>query len=328
MKTSQRIFQVIKLLVAAGIVYWLVTSGKLNFRALQNLVSWRLGPPVLFLAFLGLLFGSERWRLLLKTQRINEGVWPTFKLSMIGTFFNFAMPGGVGGDVVKAYYFTKEHPGARVVAVTSVMMDRILGLYAMVIMAITVMFFDLNHIMRNSVLVSLFYAVMTLFFICSLALAIVFSKKIYTNNWLNSLLHSLPFSSKTMKLYESMHMYGNSGKAVLLAILTSLLSQVCAVLILSIAGYAAGIEVPLGTYFLVAPLGFMAMAIPISPAGIGVGQAAFYFLFNLYTGTESELGPTVITAYQVILLLFSLIGAFYYLRRKDRNAPIVTASDQ
>ncbi|MNU01394.1 hypothetical protein D3C72_2447830 [compost metagenome] len=62
----------------------------------------------------------------------------------------------------------------------------------------------------------------------------------------------------------------------------------------------------------------MATAIPISPAGVGVGQAAFYFLFNVYTGTETELGPTVITAYQVGMFVLSLWGAFFYLRRKEK----------
>jgi uncharacterized protein (TIRG00374 family) len=307
------------LVIAVGIIYWLATSGKLNFSALQNLISWQLGPLVLLIAFLNLFFASERWRYLLRTQQISAGSWPTFKLSMIGVFFNFAMPGGVGGDVVKAYYFSKDYPDTKVIAVTSVLMDRVLGLYAMIMMALFVMFYDLKHVVTIPALHSLFYVVMMLFFLCSFGLAIIFSKKIYEKGWLKALLFKLPLSSKTLKLYDSIYIYGNSGKAIFVAILISLAAQVCSVLFLSLAGVAAGIDVPLKTYFLVAPLGFMATAIPISPAGVGVGQAAFYFLFNLYTGTETELGPTVITAMQVVQLLLSLIGAFYYLKRKDRS---------
>ena len=219
---------------------------------------------------------------------------------------------------MKAYYFTKEHPGTKIVAVTSVLMDRILGLYSMVMMALVVMFYDLNHVVTIPALHSLFYVVLFLFISCSLGLMFVFSKQIYTRGWLHSFLKRMPLAAKTLKFYESIHSYGHNGKAILLVILLSFLAQICSVLFLSVAGVAAGIEVPLKTYFLVAPLGFMATAIPISPAGVGVGQAAFYFLFNIYTGTETELGPTVVTALQVMQLLFSLIGAFYYLKRKDR----------
>lgn len=319
MNSKHRFFQILKILFAAGILYWLATSGKLNFRALQNLLTWQLGLPCLLLIFVNLVLASERWRILLRTQGIHEGPWPIFKLSMIGSFFNFAMPGGVGGDVVKAYYFTKDHKGTKVLAVTSIFMDRVLGLYSMIAMALVVMFYDFNHVVTVPTLYSLFYLVSLLFVLCSFGLALVFSKKIYNKSWLKNILIKLPFSAKTLKLYESMHLYGSSGKSVLLVIVISFFAQLSSILFLSVAGIAAGIDVPLKTYFLVAPLGFMATAIPISPAGIGVGQAAFYFLFNLHTGTKSELGPTVITALQVTTLLLSLIGAFFYLKRKDRS---------
>jgi uncharacterized membrane protein YbhN (UPF0104 family) len=86
-----------------------------------------------------------------------------------------------------------------------------------------------------------------------------------------------------------------------------------------LAGTVSGLNsMSWATYFLVAPLGFMATAIPISPAGVGVGQAAFYYLFNLYSGEKTDLGPTVITAYQVALFAFGVVGAVFYLQRKEK----------
>ncbi len=312
------IFQFVKIFIAVAIISWLISSGKLNFKALHRLLSWEFGPWALILILSTLFFASERWRLLLRTQGLDSQPWATMKLSLIGSFFNFAMPGGVGGDVVKAYYFTKDHPGAKVVAVTSVLMDRILGLYSMIMMALVVMFYDLAHVMTIPVLHSLFYVIIILFSGCTLGLALVFSSNIYKRGQLTRLLQKLPLTSKTTKLYESMYRYGHNGKTVLAAIVLSFLSQVCSILFLAMAGGASGISIPLQTYFLVAPLGFMATAIPISPAGVGIGQAAFYLLFNLYIGHETELGPTTITAFQMFSLLISLVGAFYYLQRKDR----------
>jgi hypothetical protein len=60
----------------------------------------------------------------------------------------------------------------------------------------------------------------------------------------------------------------------------------------------------------------MVTAIPISPAGVGVGQMAFYFLFNLYLGQKSQVGPTLATIFQVLQFGLSVFGAFYFVRRK------------
>lgn len=317
--TKKLLVQASKILFSAGIIYWLVQSGKLNFAALKNLLTPAAASVALLLVVLNLFLASERWRALIKSQGLQASPFKVFRLSLIGSFFNFAMPGGVGGDVIKAFYFTRENPGSKVVAVTSVLMDRVLGLFAMVLLALLVMVYDLNHILTVPTLTTLFWFILSLFFAFIVALALIFSQKIYDRSILKKIIHKLPLSEKFMKLYESMHLYGKDGKRFILVLFLSLMSQACSILFLILAGNAAGFtDIASKTYFLVAPLGYMATAIPISPAGVGVGQAAFYFLFNLYNGNTSEVGPTVITAFQVTTFVVSLSGAFFYLRIKER----------
>ncbi|WP_413295026.1 lysylphosphatidylglycerol synthase transmembrane domain-containing protein [Bdellovibrio sp. HCB185ZH] len=319
-KTKKIAVQLLKILFAVGIIYWLVQSGKLNFAALRNLLT----PGILLLAITITLFNlfliSERWRVLVKSQGIPAKVWPSFKLTLIGQFFNFAMPGGVGGDVIKAYYFTRDFPGTKVVAATSVLMDRVLGLYAMIFLALAVMIYDFNHVSHVPTLMTLFYFIIALFAAFTVALSLIFSTKIYKTQILKRVINKLPLSEKFMKIYESLHLYGNSIPRIAQVIVISLIAQSTAILFLYMVGMVSGYtDIPAKTYFLVAPLGFMATAIPISPAGVGVGQAAFYFLFNIYTGHSSEVGPTTITAFQVCSFVVSLLGAFFYMRYKRPN---------
>lgn len=317
--TKKLLVQSLKILFSAGIIFWLVQSGKLNFTSLRNMLSPGAAAMAISLVLLNLFFASERWRVLIRSQGLNAHPGSVLKLSLIGTFFNFAMPGGVGGDVIKAYYFTKDQPGSKVVAVTSVLMDRVLGLFAMILLALLVMIYDLQHIAKIPVLLTLFWFILSLFVIFIISLSLIFSQVIYAHGTLKRIIQKLPLSMKFMKLYESMHLYGRDGKRFFQVIILSLSSQVCSIIFLYLAGTLAGFsDIPAKTYFLVAPIGFMATAIPISPAGVGVGQAAFYFLFNLYNGQTSEVGPTCITAFQVVTFLTSLSGAFFYLRRKDR----------
>ncbi|MGE5087360.1 MAG: lysylphosphatidylglycerol synthase transmembrane domain-containing protein [Bacillota bacterium] len=317
-KAKNIAIQSLKIAFSIAIIYWLVQSGKLNFAALRNLLSPGIAAIAFTLIGANLFLTSERWRMLLKSQGLSPKVLPAFKLSLIGIFFNFAMPGGVGGDVIKAYYFTRDNPGSKVVAITSVLMDRVLGLFSMILMALLVMIYDLEHISHEPTLKTLFWFILGLFLAFALGLAVVFSRKLYDNGLIKKIIHKLPLAEKFMKLYESMHLYGNHGPRILGVILISLLAQTFTILFLYAAGTAAGFpDVPLKTYFLVAPLGFMATAIPISPAGVGVGQAAFYFLFNLYLGKSSDIGPTTITAFQVCSFIFSLSGAYFYMRYKQ-----------
>ncbi|QLY26227.1 lysylphosphatidylglycerol synthase transmembrane domain-containing protein [Bdellovibrio sp. KM01] len=319
-KTKKIAVQLLKIIFAVGIIYWLVQSGKLNFSALRNLLT----PGTLLLAVtitvLNFFLASERWRVLVKSQGIPAKVWSSFKLTLIGQFFNFAMPGGVGGDVIKAYYFTREFPGTKVVAATSVLMDRVLGLYAMIFLALAVMIYDFSHVSHVATLMTLFYFIIALFIVFTVALSLIFSSKVYKTQILKRVINKLPLAEKFMKIYESLHLYGNSILRIAQVIGISLIAQSTAILFLYMVGVVSGYtDIPAKTYFLVAPLGFMATAIPISPAGVGVGQAAFYFLFNIYTGHSSEVGPTTITAFQVCSFVVSLSGAFFYMRYKRPN---------
>ena len=309
----------IKFLIAAGLIWWLVSTGRLDLAAAASLFRSPLVILGVFLIGLNLWINSERWRLLATPQNVPAGPFEVFRLTLIGVFFNFAMPGGVGGDVVKAYYFGRDYPEARAAAITSVILDRALGLYAMILMTVIVMMIDIRHVMQVTVLKTLFILMLGLGAGFSFVFLSLFSRRFKRAGWVESLLEKLPLSHKFLKLYETAHRFGLKRKRILFALALSFLSQSVAIVFLWIAGLAAGFtEISLLTYFLVAPLGFMATAIPISPAGLGVGQAAFLVLFNLYLGTESDVGPVVITTQQVMMAGFGALGALIYVQRKDR----------
>ncbi|WP_413290383.1 lysylphosphatidylglycerol synthase transmembrane domain-containing protein [Bdellovibrio sp. HCB337] len=319
-KAKNLIVQALKVVLALGLIIWLVQSGKLNFKALANLLQPQYLAAGFCLIFANMYLTSERWRMLLQTQDHHQNSWQTFKLTMIGIFFNFAVPGGVGGDLVKAFYFTKDHPESKMIAATSVLMDRVLGLYAMILMALFAMLLDWNHVQDHPTLRLLWTAILILFVVATMGLGMIFSQKLYDRGSFKRLLLKLPGNSKTTRIYESLHMYGRNYKYLIASVIISLLAQTFSILFMILAGTASGLgaEMKWQTYFLVAPLGFMATAVPISPAGVGVGQAAFYFLFNIYTGHPTDLGPTTITALQVAQFLSGLLGAYFYMQRKER----------
>ena len=72
-----------------------------------------------------------------------------------------------------------------------------------------------------------------------------------------------------------------------------------------------GFDLPFWIYIYAVPLGFVFMAIPISPGGIGVGQIATLALFSWGLGQETQVGPATVSAFQLIGILWGLLGAFF-----------------
>jgi uncharacterized membrane protein YbhN (UPF0104 family) len=71
-------------------------------------------------------------------------------------------------------------------------------------------------------------------------------------------------------------------------------------------------------YFFIVPIGLTVSAIPILPGGIGVGQVAFYTLFQWVGYPHPEQGATLCTLMQVYTILFNCVGAIFYLKFKRR----------
>jgi uncharacterized protein (TIRG00374 family) len=76
-----------------------------------------------------------RWKLILAAHNMNISMLRAMNLYFIGQFFNAFMPGSVGGDIVKAVIVAKEFPGKKTIAVTTIFIDRLIGLLSLVLLA-------------------------------------------------------------------------------------------------------------------------------------------------------------------------------------------------
>jgi uncharacterized protein (TIRG00374 family) len=313
-KIKSLFIQLLKILFSVGLIFWLVQSGKLDFKALRPLLNPTAILSCLACTGAALALATERWRRFMMAQEIHLSFWITFKLTLIGTFFNFAMPGGVGGDLVKGYYIIRTSPHARIKAAVTVLMDRLSGLFVMLLMAIAMMILRWDLIQSKPALQSIFWFLLLFFVAFCLGWAAVFSRRLYNTQWLHKIFGLLPVRLKILHLYEALADYRHHKFSFFSTFFLSLLSQVASILFFVFAGSALGFhDIPLTIYFFVLPIGFMIQAIPISPAGVGIGQAALLFLFHAAISQGSEVGPLTMTAYQVSLFIYGILGALFYL---------------
>ncbi|MDQ6631093.1 MAG: flippase-like domain-containing protein, partial [Verrucomicrobiota bacterium] len=120
-------------------------------RGEQWKIGWSIGPaelgrtlwqvhPVAFLLSLVLmgliiLLGVLRWRITLAAQGLHLPMRRALAISFIAHFFNSFLLGSTGGDLIKAYYAARETHHKKTQAVVTVFVDRLIGLWAMLIFA-------------------------------------------------------------------------------------------------------------------------------------------------------------------------------------------------
>ena len=59
-------------------------------------------------------------------------------------------------------------------------------------------------------------------------------------------------------------------------------------------------------------MGLCAMAIPVAPMGLGVGQLAFGRIFYAFGAPTANFGIPIVTGFQVIMLLLNLSGSVFF----------------
>lgn len=298
----------VKIFIAAALIFWLVQKGVLDFGFLVKNLTISLAVVSSFFVLLQLILNNWRWLILLRAKKINISFKECFRLTLIGQFFNFAVPGGVGGDVVKGYYLIKKFPKQITDVGTSVLFDRILGLIAMLILTLFVLFLEWDLVLQVKQIQFFLWLVAGLLFTALFFAAIGFSSLFDRLNFLKK----LPKGEKIHKILMAFHLYGKTPKVILKTIGISFFSQMCIVLFSYFVGLGWDMNWSFSMYLFVIPLTTLAMAIPITPAGVGVGQAAIYFLVKAFTGQELDIGPNIITLFQVMSLLWGLWGAYFY----------------
>ncbi len=114
----------------AGLL-WMLRDDLALLGELEVLWPWMIGA--ILLTVVGTLLSFLRWYFLVKAQELPFTMFDALRLGLIGTFFNFLIPGAVGGDLVKAALIAREQ-SKRLIAVSTIVVDRIVGLLGLLVL--------------------------------------------------------------------------------------------------------------------------------------------------------------------------------------------------
>jgi uncharacterized protein (TIRG00374 family) len=260
-----------------------------------------------------------RWQLLLRTQGLIVSYWRALKLTMIGFFFNNALPGLTGGDIVKAVMIAQDHPEERPAAVGTVIVDRVLGLLVLALMSACVLAFTFDRYREAAIAVFGFLG------LAAIGLVVLFSRRVRRAIRLDELAKRLPFAGIMKKLDRAFFLYRSQKRMILEAALLSVVSHCGNIGAVICFGLGIGLDRsqglegnPIVAYLATVPIIFIVSSVPVLPGGWGVGEAAFAYFFRTVGIWNLDLSIALSVIQRTATLLFSLIGGVFFFTYRKR----------
>ena len=323
----------LKLCFAALIIYYMIATGRLDLHQISQILYKKtmiFKVVMILLAMIALT--TTRWYYLLIWQGISTSFKAVLRISCIGMFFNTFMPGALGGDLVKAFYIAKDSKERKVGAVMTILIDRIIGFETIMIVAFVALLFNHKIMLSNPQLQALASAI-ALYIACSfVAASCVFSvrvKRLFISIGVKKLVYRFPKKDFLMKIYDAFHVYSHQKTRLLKAVGITIVIDVLNIYMFYIIGRGMGEDlVSLTSYLTAIPVGILMLSLPIAPAGIGVGQVAFYNLFLWFGARSGNIGAAIITVYQLISIALSMCFVFVYLsNRKEVKKAVIDSQE-
>lgn len=270
----------------------------------------RVDPAMLALAaVLGLVsfaFQAARLKLLVQVVGHNVPLWRIFLYTLLGHFYNSAIPGGsVGGDAIKALYLSQAM-GSKPQAFAAVLVDRLCGLFMLATLALVVLLpsIDQPSMRQAAVVIIAFTGCATL------AIALMTSRRVRRLIPVGT-SRKLPFSRAIRAFDDAMQTYRGHKKGLLAALLISIFPQAGWIAMHVAIGQGVGIQLAWHEYAVLIPVAGMVAALPISFGGWGVGEAATVHFFKLRGVAETDslvlslMGRMLQLAWALVALPFS-----------------------
>lgn len=256
-----------------------------------------------------------RWVVLLRVQGVALGIGRTFSLLLIGLFFNFFLPSGTGGDVVKIFYLLKETHGQRTAALLSVLVDRILGLIGLILLAGFIVLWRWDWL--NSTPTTAQGVWTTLFILSSAVFGIAFSFVVTGFGLVHRLPARFPGRDRLAELALAYNLYARAWRHSLTGLVLSLAAHVgyFAVFYCAARSFRSeGVVIPsLADLTAVLPVVNTIAAMPISLGGIGIREGLFQVFLGQLCGISEAVAVLISSTGYLLTLVWGIVGGAVYL---------------
>lgn len=255
---------------------------------------------------------AVRWWYLLRILAIHISLWEAVRLTFLGLFFNFVVPGTVSGDVVKAYYASK-HTERKAAVLVSVFVDRAVGLLEFAVLPAGVMVAMSLTVGWNERLYLPAAVVAVVLAGVTVSLSLLLSPGLRRLLRLQKIISRLPMQRHIAVVGQAANLYRRRAGALLKVLGITFCGQVFFIAAIMLAGMSLDIMLPWYQYFLYVPLIYIIAAVPISPGGLGLTET-FYVTFLTSVGAAASEVLALAVVARLVPMIFSLPGVVVALK--------------
>jgi uncharacterized protein (TIRG00374 family) len=329
------LINVLKFGVSAAILAWLVWDVRSN-ASFASLLSQPKDWGLLLLAWVLVMAmvctTIVRWYFLVRALGLEFTLKDAFRLGFLGYLLNFVSLGAVGGDLFKAIFIAREQHGRRPEAVATVVIDRLIGLWALFILAtIAILMTDLLHSDVREVQV-VCRATLIGTFLGGIGLLVVLTPG-FTNGALSEALTRLPRTGPVLgKLIGAVRIYRRKLPLLFWTTVMSLGVHLLGATGIYFTARGLGGNAPsLAYHYVVVPLGMIVGVLPLPMSGLGAFEAVIeYFYTSVPSAVAVAKGQGLVVAfgYRVITVLIAIVGLFYWLSSRREVAAVLHETEQ
>jgi glycosyltransferase 2 family protein len=271
--------RLLQAVVSVSLLYYLIQLIDWpSVRALvESGVAYKLWPgPVILLIGIGL--AAERWRRVLEFFKVSIRRFEALYLYLVGAFYGVALPGVMGGDVVRIA-MCRSRTGAGISPIlASVTIERGFGLWGVAIIG-TFGVFTISPSLRQEI--GSYALLISPAIAAGVPLGLLTA--LFAANHLGRLRFKREYAVRLGALVQHIVTLAKTFP-VPLAITTLLLStafQASEIFIFYYFGSLLQIDVPISFYLFVAPIVYLSTFLPISLGGVGVREGVLVWFFAM-----------------------------------------------
>ena len=299
---------ILKLLISLAFVTWLVF--KVKWMAVLGYVqNARAADLILYTLLLlsGMIISASKWQTIVQFRGFQRSISQCFSVYLTGTFINNFLPSFIGGDAYRVYWLGKQN-GQYAPAISTVILDRLTGLGAAILLTLVFSLFHVRAVVKNPV----WLACVALLFV-SLVVGTMLPR-VLALPWTQApLLRPLP--ARLRRLIQELRVY-DSQPLLLPVFLSSLAFNFVGVGLANFVLFEAlGSHVAFADYMAVVFLVSIVSSLPITINNIGLKEWA-YFTFFGFLGADPEAAITVAIVSRFIQLLVSFFALPAYLKSR------------
>ncbi len=312
----KQLLNLLKIVVSIGLLAFIFSTLDLPafFKAISQANAWWL-LAALMMMMVGVVIRAWRWQILLHAIGVFVPIGELTAIYFIGFLFNNLLPSGLGGDAMRMIELNRHSP-RRSDAVTSVVVDRFLGLSALQAIALIALLYD-----WSAVPAAVAYFTVAIFLGGLVIGYLLINRPLYlTLQKRLGLFRRLTDIRPIGSLFESFQRY--PLPAIGRSYLVALLFNVSLITMNLFLGLALGAQANLVHYAVFVPITSLVLVLPISFAGLGVREEAYRQLFSR-VGVQPEIAVAIsLLVYVIGNVCTGIIGGIIYMLRGARGVVV------